>query len=234
MFPTFSGNSRRLRNVNLSGQRHSNPFAAHSLSPGSGSGASKTVADAQAGRRQRQQERDELKAARSIQRTWRGHQTRQTVKAGRRQALAELFASSSSLSPEDRIPKAFPLLLSAFDVREDGDVKLLFLFANDLARTDYAALTFGQLPQARLWHLVHILVLTLGHDQYVTTAFPLSQRSLFRLLTAGSFTELRAHLRKSYSTFSFASFNYDHMPSSTASGRTIRCSPNSTAMTHLY
>lgn len=166
MFPTFSGSSRRLRNVNLSGQKHSNPFAAHSLSPGTGSGASKTVAEAQAGRRQRQQERDELKAARSIQRTWRGHRERQSVKAGRRQALAELYDPSSTLQPEQRIPAAFPLLLSAFDVRVDGDQKLLVRFADDLARTNYMALTSGQLPLTRLWHLIHILVLAL--NRYAT------------------------------------------------------------------
>ncbi|ERS99074.1 hypothetical protein HMPREF1624_04269 [Sporothrix schenckii ATCC 58251] len=187
MFPTFSGNSRRLRNVNLSGQRHTNPFTAHSLSPGTGSGASKTVADAQAGRRQRQQEREELKAARSIQRTWRGHRTRRQVKAGRRQALTELFDPSTSVTSEERIPRAFPLLLSSFNVREEGDLQLLFLFANDLAQTDYAALINGQLPQARLWHLVHILVLALDQDQ----AQKESSQSFFDLLIR--IVQLRPH-----------------------------------------
>ncbi|KAL1888746.1 ubiquitin-protein ligase (E3) [Sporothrix stenoceras] len=166
MFPTFSGNSRRLRNVNLSGQRHSNPFTAHSLSPGTGSGASKTVADAQAGRRQRQQEREELKAARLIQRSWRGHRSRRQVKTGRREALKELyFSPSPALSPEDRIPRAFPLLVSSFDDRDEASIELLYLFAKDLASTKYVAITSGQLPQARLWHLVRILTLALNQDR---------------------------------------------------------------------
>ncbi|KAF4476898.1 putative E3 ubiquitin protein ligase [Colletotrichum fructicola Nara gc5] len=55
MFPTFTGNSRRPRNVNLSGQ-NLNPFAATSWTPSAGSGASKTVSNAQAERAQRQQD----------------------------------------------------------------------------------------------------------------------------------------------------------------------------------
>lgn len=170
MFPTFSGNSRRLRNVNLSGQRHSNPFAAHSLSPSTGLGASKTVADAQAGRRQRQQEREELKAARLIQRSWRGHRSRRQVKAGRREALKELYSSpNSGLSRDDRIQKAFPLLLSSFDDRDEASIDLLYSFSKDLASTNYSAITSGQLPQSRLWHLVRTLTLALNHDRYVGT-----------------------------------------------------------------
>ncbi|CAK7233862.1 ubiquitin-protein ligase (E3) [Sporothrix curviconia] len=179
MFPTFSGNSRRLRNVNLSGQRHSNPFTAHSLSPGTGSGASKTVANAQAGRRQRQQERDELKAARSIQRTWRGHQARRNTKARHRQALAELYDSGSSLSPEVRVAVAFPLLMAAFDTRKTDDARFLCMLVEDLAKTDYAALASGQLSRTRLWHLVHILVTTLSQNQ---VQMP-SSLLLFDLLT---------------------------------------------------
>ncbi|OAA68251.1 IQ motif, EF-hand binding site [Niveomyces insectorum RCEF 264] len=159
MFPTFTGTSRRPRNVNLSGQKHINPFAAHALSPSSGIGASRTVAEAQAGRRQRQQEREELKAARVIQRTWRGHRARRSVKDVRRGLLADLYGTASSAgSPEQRIRDAFPLLLSAYDVRRDDSRRLLCCFAEDLVQTDYGPLVSGQLPPTRLWHLVQILV----------------------------------------------------------------------------
>lgn len=172
MFPTFSGNSRRLRNVNLSGQRQSNPFTAHSLSPGTGSASSKTVANAQAGRRQRQQERDELRAAQSLQRIWRGYQARRTAKAQHHQALAELYRSKY-LSAESRISRAFPLLMAAFDVRRADDIRLLSFFAEDLIQTQYAAITSGQLPPSRLRHLIHILVITLEQNTYVETGLHL-------------------------------------------------------------
>ncbi|EOD51185.1 putative iq and hect domain protein [Neofusicoccum parvum UCRNP2] len=63
MFQTFTGSSRRPRQVNLSG-RVSNPFA----QPGVGQGSQSAVQSAQQERAQRQRERDRLNAAKRIQR----------------------------------------------------------------------------------------------------------------------------------------------------------------------
>ncbi|GME47208.1 IQ motif EF-hand binding site [Neofusicoccum parvum] len=74
MFQTFTGSSRRPRQVNLSG-RVSNPFA----QPGVGQGSQSAVQSAQQERAQRQRERDRLNAAKRIQRVWRGHACRRSL-----------------------------------------------------------------------------------------------------------------------------------------------------------
>ena len=86
MFQSFTGNSRRPRQVDLSG-RSSNPFAAYS-SPRQSQAAPKsqiTVANAQHERLLRQQERDRLNGAKTIQRIWRGHQSRRRTQEKWRQ-----------------------------------------------------------------------------------------------------------------------------------------------------
>ncbi|KAF9885785.1 hypothetical protein FE257_012367 [Aspergillus nanangensis] len=81
MFPSFTGNSRRPRQVNLGG-RNTNPFAAYP--PGRqnphGPGPQNTLAIAQQERLLRQQERDRLGASRTIQRTWRGYRSRKITR----------------------------------------------------------------------------------------------------------------------------------------------------------
>ncbi|KAI9838368.1 MAG: hypothetical protein M1819_005636 [Sarea resinae] len=74
MFQSFTGNSRRPRQVNLSG-RNTNPFAAAQTSRQS-PGPQTTLANAQQERLSRQRERDRLNSAKTIQRTWRGHRSR--------------------------------------------------------------------------------------------------------------------------------------------------------------
>ncbi|CAG8260828.1 unnamed protein product [Penicillium salamii] len=80
MFQSFTGNSRRPRQVNLSG-RSNNPFAAfpggspsrpapHAANPES------AVANAQRERALRQLERNRQNASRTVQRVWRGHRSR--------------------------------------------------------------------------------------------------------------------------------------------------------------
>lgn len=82
MFQSFTGNSRRPRQVNLGG-RTANPFAAYQ--PGSSSqgahrsGTQNTLAIAQQERLLRQQERDRLGAGRVVQRTWRGYRSRKST-----------------------------------------------------------------------------------------------------------------------------------------------------------
>ncbi|KAK4897106.1 ubiquitin-protein ligase (E3) [Elasticomyces elasticus] len=71
MYQTFSGSSRRPRQINLSG-RPSNPFASV---PGTTS-TTTAVATAAQDRLARQQQRDRVQASAKIQRTWRGHSAR--------------------------------------------------------------------------------------------------------------------------------------------------------------
>lgn len=77
MYQSFTGSSRRPRQVNLSG-RTANPFAAVG-------GPQTAVQNAQQDRQQRQKQREELEAARTVQRVWRGHRARRTSRASWRQ-----------------------------------------------------------------------------------------------------------------------------------------------------
>jgi len=161
MFPTFTGSSRRPRNVNLSGQRNANPFAANSWAPAAG-GASKTVAEAQAERKQRQHERERLGAAQQIQRTWRGHRARRSLRAARRQTFDRLYQPATPpLDPSQRIPLAFPLILSLFEPSHRDDYERLTSFARDLESVRFQPLTACQPEDARLGRLVHMLIIVL-------------------------------------------------------------------------
>lgn len=83
MFQSFTGSSRRPRQVNLSG-RANNPFAAF---PGSSPGRNtphasnpqSAVAIAQQERLQRQREREKQNAVRVVQRGWRGYRSRKAT-----------------------------------------------------------------------------------------------------------------------------------------------------------
>ncbi|KAL2820949.1 hypothetical protein BDW59DRAFT_111802 [Aspergillus cavernicola] len=77
MFQSFTGSSRRPRQVNLGG-RTSNPFAAYPSGKQNphGPGPQNTLAIAQQERLQRQHERERLGASRTVQRTWRGYRSR--------------------------------------------------------------------------------------------------------------------------------------------------------------
>ena len=74
MFPSFTGNARSRRQVNLSG-RTNNPFAS----------TQNALAQAQQERILRQQERERPPAATRIQKTWRGHKGRREARARWRQ-----------------------------------------------------------------------------------------------------------------------------------------------------
>jgi len=159
MFPTFTGSSKRRAVVNLSGQ-NTNPFS-NAWSPATSSGPSRTVADAQAERRLRQQDRERLKAAQDLQRVWRGHRIRRNLRDSRREIFDTLYAPAAGASSEpiQRIPKAFPLLLSFFEVRRDGDLARLVRFSHDLEQEAFVPLLSGQLAAARLGRLAHIAIL---------------------------------------------------------------------------
>jgi ubiquitin-protein ligase E3 C len=125
MFQSFSGSSRRPRQVNLSGQQP-DPFAAWGSSPAA-PGIQKTVAVAQAERQHRQQERERLNATKRIQRTWRGHRSRKELADLRRMAWDDMEKDaarnasqiSSELAEESR------LLLSFFNSQNLDDLSRL-------------------------------------------------------------------------------------------------------------
>ncbi|KAJ9151176.1 HECT-domain-containing protein [Pleurostoma richardsiae] len=153
MFPTFTGSSRRPRNVNLSGQKNVNPFAATSWTPSTSSNASKTVADAQAERRQRHQERERLKAAQSIQKTWRGHRTRRSLKEARRHSFDNLYDDTTISQGRERCRQALPLILYFFDARRLDDSRRLELFAQDLIATKCSLLGSNEVHDFQLRRL---------------------------------------------------------------------------------
>ncbi|KAG8423789.1 ubiquitin-protein ligase (E3) [Metarhizium acridum] len=160
MFSTFTGNSRRPRNVNLSGQA-GNPFANTSWSPAVVSNTTKTVSDAQAEREKRHLERQRLKAAGRIQRTWRGHLTRRNLADERRVAFDNLYRTSSAISVAERLPVAFNLLLSFFSRRSDADIQRACLFARDCESAHIEHIAPRGAHRSRLERLASILVSTL-------------------------------------------------------------------------
>lgn len=81
MFQSFTGSSRRPRQVNLGG-RTTNPFAAFPSGSQTThrSGPQNTLAIAQQERIYRQQERERLAASQLLQRTWRGYRSRKSTR----------------------------------------------------------------------------------------------------------------------------------------------------------
>ena len=74
MHQTFTGNSRKSRQINLSG-RATNPWASSTIS-----GAQDATARAAADRLKRHQDRERLHASREIQRVWRGYRSREETR----------------------------------------------------------------------------------------------------------------------------------------------------------
>lgn len=161
MFPTFTGSSRKGRNVNLSGQRTSNPFTSTSWGASSATGASKTVAHAQAERQQRQQERDRLRAAQRIQRTWRGHRVRRTLRDEQRQAIDGLY-EAQPVDARQRSAQALPLVFAAFQAFNVQDRHRLALVTEDLLQTDFSAFSSVFLGWDKLGKLGRILLAALA------------------------------------------------------------------------
>ncbi|APA07998.1 hypothetical protein sscle_03g027680 [Sclerotinia sclerotiorum 1980 UF-70] len=126
MFQTFSGSSRKPRQVNLSGQ-NPNPFAASSWNS-SASAAQKTLAHAQQEREQRQKERERLNASKKIQRVWRGHKVRTELADARRRQY-HLSYTSQEEGPDAPITVEQLQLLFAFcsPDREDDIAQLTAL-----------------------------------------------------------------------------------------------------------
>ncbi|KAH0529240.1 hypothetical protein TsFJ059_004010 [Trichoderma semiorbis] len=161
MFSTFTGNSRRPRNVNLSGQA-SNPFSNTSWTPSAVSNATKTVSDAQADREKRQAERRRLKAASHIQRTWRGYRSRSTLRDQHRHDFDLIYQSLPDSDASQRIFASFPLLLSFFSSNRAGDMQRLSLFVNDCNSISLQQFSDASRHPSRLQKLMVKLVQALG------------------------------------------------------------------------
>ncbi|KAL2257802.1 hypothetical protein VTK26DRAFT_9152 [Humicola hyalothermophila] len=164
MFPTFTGSSRKSRNVNLSGQKVTNPFTSTSWTPSAATGASKTVAQAQAERQQRQQERERLRAALRIQRSWRGHRARRILRSSRRQIIDRLYSEEEGQRDiELRAIEATPLLLAVYQTSTPDDLRRLSMLAQDLLQTKFAPFATGAVELPRLGKLARIVVAALEH-----------------------------------------------------------------------
>lgn len=160
MFSTFTGNSKRPRNVNLSGGA-GNPFANTSWSPSVVSNTTKTVSDAQAEREKRQAERRRLKAAGQIQRTWRGHKARASVADSRRAAFDQIYSHLDKQAPQERLPLAFNLLLSFCRPSRSDDLERLFQYVRDTETVDLPSICPANTHASRIQRLVGILVTAL-------------------------------------------------------------------------
>lgn len=157
MFTSFTGNSRRPRQVNLSG-RNNNPFAAYPSGRQNphGSGPQNTLAIAQQERLARQQERDRLGATRVVQRTWRGYRSRKTTHGNWRAEwdaiederteslplfddLAKQQGSELQAAPPFSTASAclsqLRLLVQFFEQRNSGDVARLVYFSDAFQKT---------------------------------------------------------------------------------------------------
>ncbi|EED16748.1 IQ and HECT domain protein [Talaromyces stipitatus ATCC 10500] len=155
MFQSFTGSSRRPRQVNLSG-RNVNPFASSpgsSRQPPHGHGPQNTLAIAQQERLARQLERERLNSARLLQRTWRGYlsrrvtrnawrgewdineQNRNGVKTGFGDDDVDQIHRAVAYSSLDQCRVQLRLLLQFFEVPNDSDALRLLYFLNALRET---------------------------------------------------------------------------------------------------
>ncbi|KAI9839428.1 MAG: hypothetical protein M1837_002077 [Sclerophora amabilis] len=144
MFQSFTGNSRRSRQVNLSG-RNANPFGAPPPGPRSSPaapGPQHSLANAQQERLSRQRERDRIDAARKIQRVWRGSATRGQHKARLRREWDNLepfgHQSISSASQDLEQPAGAPRVGAPFPSEDQCmlELRLLPQFIDTAAESD--------------------------------------------------------------------------------------------------
>lgn len=158
-FTTFTGSSRRPRNVNLSGQpSNPNPFASSSWNrPGD---PSRTVVQAQAERQKRQEKRELLQSAKLVQRVYRGNVARATTRDMRRAQFDQLYRESPITGVKEvaamRVDQALPHLIRSFRLSNKQDAERLSRLCYDLEAAGLAALS-GQAPFRKVQFLGHLL-----------------------------------------------------------------------------
>lgn len=144
MHQTFTGSSRRPREVNLSG-RKPNPFATVAGS-GTQSGTQQAILSAHQDRAQRQRERAELTAAKDLQRTWRGYSVRRRARdAWRRQwdlNQEEAVNAHFYKSTEESL-RSLKLLLMFYSTKEESDRQRLLRYGR--LHADTAAVQASQI-----------------------------------------------------------------------------------------
>ncbi|EMC98215.1 hypothetical protein BAUCODRAFT_416336 [Baudoinia panamericana UAMH 10762] len=152
MYQTFTGSSRRHRQVNLSG-RPSNPFAAASSIPGSG--PQSAILSAQQDRVQRQQQRERLQASTRIQRVWRGHSARRKTFGLWRQIWDEYedkhtTSNGAYHDPDESLAQLTRLMLF-YNGRENKDVSRVTWYGmRQIATESKTPCSGGPWPKAYL------------------------------------------------------------------------------------
>lgn len=130
MYQSFTGSSRRPRQVNLSG-RNPNPFAVAAAASPASQGPQQAIQSAHQDRQHRQQQRLELNAAKSLQKTWRGYSGRKRARDAWRQQWDAAEASSTltaaHLSPDESLSR-LRLLLLFFSPNQTTDIDRLLRY----------------------------------------------------------------------------------------------------------
>ncbi|KAL1881708.1 ubiquitin-protein ligase (E3) [Paecilomyces lecythidis] len=157
MFQSFTGSSRRPRQVNL-GSRNANPFAGFPSGRGAphGGGTQNTLAIAQQERILRQQERERLSASRRIQRTWRGYRSRKITRNIWRSEWDAIERGRVSAGVSFEGPNGYDILkahppirystatdclsqlrplLHFLEIRNEGDILRLLYFSKSFQQT---------------------------------------------------------------------------------------------------
>ncbi|TKX24198.1 putative E3 ubiquitin protein ligase [Elsinoe australis] len=132
MYNTFTGSSRRPRQVDLSGRR-TNPFAT-----GPSGGPQSAIQNAQHDRQQRQRQREELAAAKNLQRVWRGYSSRKRGQQLWRERWDGLYAGSEGqpFTSEDEALANLRLLLGFVNHKENDDIQRLLSCCLRLSRSN--------------------------------------------------------------------------------------------------
>ncbi|KAH6680363.1 hypothetical protein B0J14DRAFT_623940 [Halenospora varia] len=195
MFQSFSGSSRRPRQVNLSGQ-NLNPFAASSWTP-SASGAQKTIAHAQQERQQRQQERERLNASKRIQRTWRGHRVRKELADSRRQIWDETCQRDSSTNTDSTFVEQIQLITAFFSPRRQDDLSRLVDLSQRISQNGFARVLALPGVQSQLLRLADV---TLEALQSLLPQHPAASLQLLVSIISRS-PEIFPRISRKYYTF---------------------------------
>ncbi|VDB90411.1 Bgt-4053 [Blumeria graminis f. sp. tritici] len=176
MFQTFSGSSRRPRQVNLSGQ-NLNPFATTPTpwaTPVSGSQI--IVANAQQKRLKRQQERERLRSAIRIQRVWRGYRSRREMEDLRRKEWDDLELNQGGLDLESRLLAQIKLLVSFYRQTRKDDLERIKRLSSNVVTSGLATCMTADRADHLILPLAFILV------EALNTSLPEYQHDLFQLL----------------------------------------------------
>ncbi|KAL5611731.1 uncharacterized protein BROUX77_001887 [Berkeleyomyces rouxiae] len=121
MIPSFSGNSRRVRNVNMSG----NNSAFSIWAPSSGFGASDAVSKAEEKRKRRQLDKKKTEAVQTVQRVWRGHRVRGLLRRSRQAEFDKIYSTAEHSTPQHRLCAAIPLISTSFKPNGTGEQRVL-------------------------------------------------------------------------------------------------------------